>query len=256
MTRGPVRDLRRALGVARRYAAGSRFATRARGKPEAGADVASRANPLEAIFDAHTDGPGIFKWRHYFEVYHRHLAKFVGREVNVCEVGIYSGGSLSMWREYLGPRSHIYGVDVEEGCRVYAGEGVDVHIGDQGDREFWRRFVAVVPPLDVVIDDGSHRTDDQILTLESLLGHLRPGGVYIVEDVHGRHHGLPVFLAGLAGHLNDVNAQTTPLQQAVGSVHLYPSLAVLERPEDPGWRLASDRRGTLWQPFTAGEKGT
>ena len=256
MSRARVHDLRRAVGIARRYAAGSRFAARARGMPgPSGAHAGTEANPLEALFDAHTEGPGIFKWRHYFDIYHRHLAKFVGREVNLCEVGIYSGGSVSMWREYLGPASQIYGVDIEEACRVYAGEGVDVFIGDQGDREFWRSFVAKVPPLDVVIDDGSHQTDDQILTLESLLGHLRPGGVYIVEDVHARHHGFPVYLAGLAGHLNEVNSQTTALQRAIGSVHLYPSLAVLERPQDPAWRLEADRRGTVWQPFGAGEKG-
>lgn len=27
-------------------------------------------NPLEQFFDSHTEGPGIFKWRHYFEIYH------------------------------------------------------------------------------------------------------------------------------------------------------------------------------------------
>jgi len=32
-------------------------------------------NPLEAYFDAHIEGPGIWKWRHYFDVYDRHLEK-------------------------------------------------------------------------------------------------------------------------------------------------------------------------------------
>ena len=44
----------------------------------------------------------VWKWKHYCDVYHRHFSKFVGREVHVLEVGIYSGGSLQMWREYFG----------------------------------------------------------------------------------------------------------------------------------------------------------
>src|SRR4051812_44526614 len=61
----------------------------------AGAD-ASMPNPLRAFFDARREGPGIWKWTHYFDIYHRHFARFVGREVHVLEIGIYSGGSLEM----------------------------------------------------------------------------------------------------------------------------------------------------------------
>src|SRR5205823_12359912 len=53
-------------------------------------------NPILSYFNAHTEGPGIFKWMHYFDIYQRHFSKFVGREVHVLEVGVYSGGSLSM----------------------------------------------------------------------------------------------------------------------------------------------------------------
>src|SRR5580704_8369217 len=35
-------------------------------------------NPLLQYFDSHQSGKGIWKWRHYFEIYHRHFAKFVG----------------------------------------------------------------------------------------------------------------------------------------------------------------------------------
>jgi hypothetical protein len=51
------------------------------------------ANPLERYFDTHTSGPGIWKWRHYFEIYHRHFARFVSTDVHVVEIGIFSGGS-------------------------------------------------------------------------------------------------------------------------------------------------------------------
>ena len=55
-------------------------------------------NALWTYFQNNHTGPGIWKWHHYFEAYDRHLAKFRGQSPVVMEVGIYSGGSLGMWR--------------------------------------------------------------------------------------------------------------------------------------------------------------
>jgi hypothetical protein len=81
-------------------------------------DFLDSANPLKLYFDTHAEGPGIWKWIHYFAIYHRYFSKFVGREVHVLEIGVYGGGSLQMWREYFGPNCRVYGVDIEEACRV------------------------------------------------------------------------------------------------------------------------------------------
>ena len=143
----------------------------------------SRENPLEAYFDAHTTGRGIWKWRHYFDVYHRHFSKFVGKEVHILEIGIFSGGSLGMWKEYFGPRCRIYGVDVSDACKEYEDDTVKVFVGDQADRSFWKRFKKEVPVIDIVIDDGGHKPHQQIATFEELLPHMRGGGVYVCEDV-------------------------------------------------------------------------
>src|SRR5262249_54578065 len=118
-------------------------------------------NPLLDYFDDHETGPGLWKWRHYFDAYHRHLGKFVATPVTMLEVGIYSGGSLEMWRDYFGPASHIYGVDIASECEVYAGDGVDILIGDQADRTFWAETRARIPQLDVVLDDGGHTPEQQ-----------------------------------------------------------------------------------------------
>jgi hypothetical protein len=50
-------------------------------------------NPLRAFFDARKEGPGIWKWIQYFDIYDRHFSRFRNREVNVLEVGIYSGAA-------------------------------------------------------------------------------------------------------------------------------------------------------------------
>lgn len=208
---------------------------------------------LEAYFDAHLEGPGIFKWRHYFPIYERHLSSFRGRSIGLLEIGVLGGGSLRMWRDYLGPDTHIYGVDINPASRALAAEGIDIHIGDQADPDFWEQFLATGPTLDVVIDDGGHEANQLAVTLQSLLAHVRPGGVYICEDVHGSFHRFHSFIDGLARPLSDVGPpnQYTPtksVHEHVGSIHQYPLLTVIEKPTSCAPSFEAVRRGTEWPP--------
>ena len=40
-----------------------------------------------------------------------------------------------------------------------------------------------LPMLDLIIDDGSHLYPDYVATADVLLQRLRPGGVYVIEDI-------------------------------------------------------------------------
>ena len=215
------------------------------------AETPDAPNPLEAYFDAHTEGPGIWKWRHYFDIYERHLSRFRGQPIHLVEVGVHGGGSLQMWREYLGPDIRVSGIDIDPACRELACDGVEIFIGDQGDRAFWERFLEDAPAIDVVIDDGGHRPYQQVVTLESLLPHIRPGGTYICEDIHGPFQPFHAFVDGLTRLLSDVGLEgesnpTSPLHQQVASIHRYPILTVIEKAVAcaPDFRAA--RRGTEW----------
>ena len=221
---------------------------------------ADPVNPLKSYFDAHTEGRGIWKWEHYFPIYHRHFSKFVGREVHVLEIGVYSGGSLEMWRAYFGSNCHVYGVDIEAACKTYENDWTAIAVGDQADRGFWKRFKQANPRIDVLIDDGGHEAEQQIVTLEEMLPHLRPGGVYLCEDVHGEQHQFHSFVQGMAAGLNanvpNLNHTATrmacvptPFQTAIGSIHLYPYVTVIEKNDRPLVELAAPKRGTEWQPF-------
>ena len=226
-------------------------------------DTPYETNPLRLFFEAHKEGPGIWKWQHYFDIYDRHLDRFRDRAVRVLEIGIYSGGSLEMWKNYFGPRCEIYGVDIEPACKAYQNGSVKVFIGDQGDRSFWRRFKHEVQYVDIIIDDGGHLPHQQIVTLEELLPHLRPGGVYICEDIHGTLNPFAAYVYGLAQNLNagdlaKKNADNSErclvygasaVQSAVRSIHLYPFVTVVERTETAISELVSTKHGTQWQPF-------
>lgn len=219
----------------------------------------SEARPLpgalRSYFDAHKEGKGIWKWNHYFDVYERHLGKFVGRDLNLLEIGIYSGGSLDMWRAYFGPKSQMYGVDIQEACREYENEYTHVFIGDQADRGFWRSFRQQVPRIDVLIDDGGHEPEQQIVTLEEMLPYLSPGGVYVCEDIHGIHNAFSSYLHGLVEALNDMHGsalkgvEAAPFQRWIKSISFYPYIVVIEKADAPVDRYSAPMHGTQWQPF-------
>jgi hypothetical protein len=217
-------------------------------------------NRLRTFFDNRKVGNGIDKWLHYFEIYERHFSRFRGQEVHIAEIGIYSGGSLEMWRDYFGPKAHIYGVDIVPDRKVYERDGVKVFIGDQADRSFWREFRAKVPKLDIVIDDGGHEYEQQVVSLEELLPHLRPGGVYLCEDVHGAFNRFASYVGGLAHKLNEtVNFRGIPddperstvsdktmFQKRTNSIHLYPFVVVVEKNRADVAELVAARHGTHW----------
>lgn len=217
---------------------------------------------LLRYFNEHKTGRGIWKFNHYFEIYERHFSRFRGQEVHILEIGVYSGGSLEMWQKYFGPRCRIYGLDIEPTCKAYENESVQIFIGDQADRNFWKHFKREVPVLDIVIDDGGHAPEQQIVTLEELLPHLRSGGVYLCEDVVNVFNEYSSYVHGLAQDLNAINlehsydnserrqvSKTSPLQAAVASIHLYPYATLIERTQASVSEFVAPKHGTEWEPF-------
>jgi len=250
-------SLRDTAGSVRYFARGYRWAAGLGPPPSPPAP--SRSGPtghLEAYFDAYEEGPGLFKWRHYFDVYERHLSRFRGRPVRMVEIGVFGGGSTRMWRDYLGEESHIVGIDIDPACRELASEGVEIRIGDQADRSFWEDFLRSEPAIDIVLDDGGHTAEQQTVTLEALLPHVSPGGVYMCEDIHGPFHGFHSFVDGLSRPLNAIGTPdrenpANDLHRHVAAVHRYPLLTVIEKPMWVAPRFEAPRHGSEWPEWAA-----
>ena len=151
--------------------------------------------------DALVPQPRVQKWEEYLDAYHRHFAKFRGTAANVLEIGVQSGGSLLMWREYFGPKAHIYGVDIDPRALHFHAPEQHVHvlIGDQGDEAFLASLCDTIGRVDVVLDDGSHYNEHQVQLFEALFTRGRclnmKEGVFVVEDVTTSY--MPQFGGGL-----------------------------------------------------------
>ncbi len=260
---GALRGVYRAAASARYFTRGYRYARDLPARAPAGETAAARTpNALEAYLDGHDSGPGVFKWWHYLEIYERHLRRFRGADVTLLEIGVAGGGSLAMWRDYLGPRAQIHGVDSDPRCVALAGANVQILIGDQGDPAFWVSTLDDLADIDIVIDDGGHLAHQQAVTLECLLARMNPGGVYACEDIHGPFHPFHAFVDGLTRPLSDIAppngraaAPARGMHTRVASVHRYPLMTVLELSPDTPAAFQAVRRGSEW-PSQPGDAAT
>lgn len=173
----------------------------------------------------------------YFHVYEGILAKYRGRSIIFIEIGVLNGGSLFMWRDYLGPAARIIGIDANPDARKWEKDNFEILIGDQSDSTFWDRVFAHTGPVDVVLDDGGHANEQQIITTEKCIPNIKDDGVLIVEDTHASYltrFGNPSkysFIAYCKTIIDSINsrfpsitASRNNLNKIVSSIEFYESI--------------------------------
>jgi O-antigen biosynthesis protein len=139
---------------------------------------------LRELFDAH-DGKVADRWASYLEHYERLFAPFRDRPVRLLEIGVQNGGSLEIWAKYFNAATAIIGCDIDPACGrlAFDDDRIRVVVGDASDAAAARR-ISSQAPFDIVIDDGSHRSGDIVRAFARFFPMMRPGGLYVVEDLH------------------------------------------------------------------------
>ena len=120
----------------------------------------------------------------YFQVYEEMFSKYVGKKITFVEVGVLQGGSLFMWREYFGKDARIIGIDLHPNAKELEKHGFEIFVGSQSDKNFWRNFYNKVGKIDILLDDGGHVNDQQIITLSESINNVNDDGIIMTEDVH------------------------------------------------------------------------
>jgi hypothetical protein len=194
------------------------------------------------------------KWgRHWYALrYEAHFAARRHDPLTLLEIGVggyedpaRGGESLRMWRDYF-PQARIFGLDVHD-KRAQQDERIRIFQGSQDDRAFLERVVEQTGPLDIVIDDGSHRVPHVTASFEALFPHLREGGIYVVEDTQtsywptyggsldldAPHTSMALFkrLADGLNHAELIRPGWTPgfFDLNVESVHFYHNMVFVYR---------------------------
>jgi lipopolysaccharide biosynthesis protein len=130
------------------------------------------------------------KWEHYLPIYEAAFSKFItcGQPIRLLEIGVQNGGSLQVWSKYLPRDSMIVGIDIDPACvRLAMGANISIRIGDATDPVALDHMLGDAK-FDVIIDDGSHRSNHVIGTFKACFKRLSPGGIYVIEDLHCSYH--------------------------------------------------------------------
>ncbi|WP_069659305.1 class I SAM-dependent methyltransferase [Arcticibacter eurypsychrophilus] len=201
-------------------------------------------NDIEKYF-RENDQRLIHKWNHYFDVYEKHFSRFRNKEVVILEIGVSQGGSLQMWKDYFGVNAKIYGIDVNPKCKDLEEENIKIFIGSQSDRKFLKTVKQQMPPIDILIDDGGHTMNQQIVSYEELFSSIKDNGVYFCEDVHtsywlghgGGYKRRGTFIEYSKKFIDLLNAyhseqralNVNDFTRSVDSIHFYDSIVVVEK---------------------------
>jgi demethylmacrocin O-methyltransferase len=223
------------------------------------------------------------KWgEHWYTPrYEQHLRPYRDQRVRLLEIGVggyhipnLGGASLRMWKHYF-CRGLIYGVD------LFDKSGVDelrlrTIQGDQADPAFLDRLGREIGPLDIIIDDGSHLNRHVLISFGALFPHLRPGGLYIIEDTQtsywpgwggsstpsdadGTSMGMVKQLIDGLNHQEQVREpghDPSPTEKNVMAVHAYHNLVVIEKGVNaeqsaPHWMPRTDDAMTWFSSMSA-----
>jgi len=186
----------------------------------------------------------IHKWTHFFAAYERHLSRYANRPVQLMEIGCGEGGSLQMWKRFLGPYAQIVGLDIRPDCAAFEEAQIAVRIGHQADEAFLGRVLEEFGAPDIVIDDGTHVMAHILASFRFLYPRMANDGVYVAEDLHTCYW--PEFGGGLRREgtfievckalLDELNADLsrgavapTGFSRSTLSMHFYDSMAIFER---------------------------
>jgi hypothetical protein len=133
-------------------------------------------------------GSDKYRKHHYERYYENWLPSFRHkRKMKILEIGAEAGRSLKVWSDYFSSPEKIMGLaygTMSDGVEDRSSnlKAVSVYRGDQSKKETMDYLIGQ-GPWDIIIDDGSHVPAHVILSLFSLWNSVKPGGLFIIEDL-------------------------------------------------------------------------
>jgi hypothetical protein len=118
--------------------------------------------------------------------YEEVFLKYKDKSIIFLEIGLYTGESLFLWNRYFN-NGIIYGVDINlnpffkkyknvKNLNIYEGNAYSEEIINKLPKNF-----------DIIIDDGSHYEEDQLLCIKKYIDKLNKNGILIIEDICNEH---------------------------------------------------------------------
>ena len=126
-------------------------------------------------------------WHRYRDFYLENLREVKIKEgEDILEVGVKDSESIRLWRA-LYPSANITGIDLKEVKDWYRDTRIQYIIGDQSDILFMKDTLSSLKNPRVLIDDGSHHPNHQLIFLDLACQEVvkrRIDCVVMIEDIH------------------------------------------------------------------------
>lgn len=128
-------------------------------------------------------------------LYWHYFQRLRHQPLRLLEIGIDSGGSLKMWEQFF-EKALIYGIDAGN-CSHLDDTRIKTFQGDQADASFLKDTITKTGGcFDIVIDDGGHQMQQQIVSFQTLWPHVVPGGCYVIEDLQTSYYPAEIGYGG------------------------------------------------------------
>ena len=136
-------------------------------------------------------------------------------EFTFLEIGVFRGASALMWSDWF-ENAQIVGLDLKLPKLKVTPPNLRLFTGDITSPKTLAVLKKKIQAPLVILDDASHKWDDQIYGLQTLWPWLRSGGRYIVEDIHTSYmpgfSGTQVF--SCANFLSDIASRLQMTEEA------------------------------------------
>jgi hypothetical protein len=131
--------------------------------------------------------PGSFESKPlpYLELYEQYFGPLRDKEIKLLELGVATGISMVMWRDYF-VNGTIAGLDFSPLYRPEVSDSrIHIYQGLQTDTKLLTSIAREIAPdgFDIIVDDCSHIGEFTKISFWHLFTHhLKPGGIYAIED--------------------------------------------------------------------------
>ena len=203
-------------------------------------------DPLTLLATKYRSDKGVthFPFHGYTLYYSKLFEAFRNKEINMLEIGLARRGqrgsanmscpSLNMWVDYF-PKANIFGLDIDDFTSVKL-DRARIYCGDQGNPADLLKPVEACSEFDIIIDDGSHASYHQQITLKTLFPYLKKGGLYIIEDLHWQPESLEASLPAAVRTKTFLKNRSAldEIATGVGEVHFFRSPIEIDNKADIG----------------------
>lgn len=129
-------------------------------------------------------GTDKFWYHNYTEFYYDYFKEL--KSPKVLELGTAGHGSTKMFLDFFGD-CRLVGMDIVNFCDFKDPRFRFVH-GDQSNLDDLKKCVDD-EPFDLILDDGGHTMKQQQTSFGYLFNHMKPQGIYAMEDLHTSFNG-------------------------------------------------------------------